>query len=313
MFRIRFHGRGGQGVKTASRMLGSAFFAEGFDVQDAPRYGAERRGAPISATVRAQRGPIYERGVIDRPDLVVAIDETLLTLPAAGVLAGVGPHTVLLLNSAREPDLPEGQRPGRIVLLPELGELPAQGSLPLVAAACAGAAARLTGVIPGEALRRAVAEELASLSEAVREHNLELALSAYHHLAEWSGVVQEGALPAPGRLAPPHWVRLEPADVRRAVAAIFQAATTLRVPTGLWRTERPLIDLALCKRCWWVCGTFCPDGVIGVGAGGAPEIDYEHCKGCLICLAQCPSHAITALPERDAAAPAEPGELRCAS
>ena len=57
MYRIRFHGRGGQGMKTASRILGSAFFAEGYEVQDAPRYGAERRGAPIFAYVRAARAP----------------------------------------------------------------------------------------------------------------------------------------------------------------------------------------------------------------------------------------------------------------
>ena len=46
MYRIRLHGRGGQGLKTASRLLGTALFLEGFEVQDAPRYGAERRGAP---------------------------------------------------------------------------------------------------------------------------------------------------------------------------------------------------------------------------------------------------------------------------
>jgi Pyruvate/2-oxoacid:ferredoxin oxidoreductase gamma subunit len=45
MFRIRFHARGGQGIKTASRILGTAFFLEGYEVQDSPRYGAERRGA----------------------------------------------------------------------------------------------------------------------------------------------------------------------------------------------------------------------------------------------------------------------------
>jgi len=42
MYRIRFHGRGGQGIKTAANILGSAFFGEGFEVQDAPRYGAKR-------------------------------------------------------------------------------------------------------------------------------------------------------------------------------------------------------------------------------------------------------------------------------
>ena len=74
MYRIRFHGRGGQGMKTASRVLGSAFFIEGYEVQDAPRYGAERRGAPIFAYVRASKHPINERGIILRPDLVVVAD-----------------------------------------------------------------------------------------------------------------------------------------------------------------------------------------------------------------------------------------------
>ncbi len=88
MFRIRFHGRGGQGMKTASRVLGSAFFLEGFEVQDAPLYGAERRGAPIFANVRASREPIDERGVIRHPDLVVVADDTLISVPAAAVLQG---------------------------------------------------------------------------------------------------------------------------------------------------------------------------------------------------------------------------------
>ena len=47
MYRIRIHGRGGQGIKIASRVLGSALFQAGFTVQDAPKYGAERRGAPM--------------------------------------------------------------------------------------------------------------------------------------------------------------------------------------------------------------------------------------------------------------------------
>ena len=57
MYRVRFHGRGGQGIKTASRILGTAFFRAGFEVQDAPVYGAERRGAPMFAYVRAAREP----------------------------------------------------------------------------------------------------------------------------------------------------------------------------------------------------------------------------------------------------------------
>jgi len=98
MYRIRFHGRGGQGVKTASQILSSALFLEGFEVQDAPRYGAERRGAPIFAYVRADRAPINERGVIARPGLVVVVDETLVAMPAAGVLQGVDADSVILIH-----------------------------------------------------------------------------------------------------------------------------------------------------------------------------------------------------------------------
>src|SRR3990167_7740258 len=100
MFRIRFHGRGGQGMKTASQILGSAFFVEGYEVQDAPRYGAERRGAPIFAFVRAARAPIQERGIITRPDLVIVADETLVPVAAAAVMQGVTARTVLLIHSA---------------------------------------------------------------------------------------------------------------------------------------------------------------------------------------------------------------------
>ena len=102
MYRIRFHGRGGQGLKTASRILGSAFFFEGFEVQDAPRYGAERRGAPIFAYVRASTRPVFERGVIRNPDLVLVADESLVCAPAAGVLQGLDETSLLLIVSTEK-------------------------------------------------------------------------------------------------------------------------------------------------------------------------------------------------------------------
>jgi pyruvate ferredoxin oxidoreductase gamma subunit len=51
-----------------------------------------------------------------------------------------------------------------------------------------------------------------------------------------------------------------------------------------------------------VCSTLCPDSAIRVLADGRPEIDYDHCKGCLICVGVCPPHAIRAIPEKEAAA-----------
>ena len=148
MFRIRFHGRGGQGMKTASRVLGSAFFLEDFEVQDAPRYGAERRGAPIFAYVRASRERINERGIIRNPDLVVVADDSLIPVPAAGVLQGLHRHTVMLINSHDPAELwvQRLNLAGPVLILPAGEEVEDRAALPFAGVTCAGAAARLVGL-----------------------------------------------------------------------------------------------------------------------------------------------------------------------
>src|SRR5215471_19947203 len=102
MLRIRFHGRGGQGMKTANRILGAAALHAGLVVQDAPVYGAERRGAPMTAFTRIAHTPILERGAIVQADLVVVADDTLLTDPAAQPLVGCAAPCTLLVNSTRD-------------------------------------------------------------------------------------------------------------------------------------------------------------------------------------------------------------------
>jgi len=111
------------------------------------------------------------------------------------------------------------------------------------------------------------------------------------------GLVHEGGTFGPEAAGAPGWV--EPVAEAAAVSApaIHKALTSELSKTGLWRTLRPVIDYDVCGRCWWVCSSACPDGAISVSADGRPEIDYDHCKGCLVCLAQCPPHAIQALAE----------------
>ncbi len=297
MYRIRFHGRGGQGMKTASRLLGTAFFLAGYQVQDAPRYGAERRGAPIFAFVRAAKAAIFERGIIREPDLVVVADDSLVPVPMAGVLQGADPHTVMLLNTGESAETWRHRLnyPGTLLTLP--AEAAERAELRFVGATCAGAAARLLGVIPRETLAAALHQELAAHGEAVVQRNLDQALAAFDAMAEHAGCVGEGAAVGLDRAPAPAWVELpvDPADA--AAAAIHAGATSVEVRTGLWRILRPVIDYARCNRCWWVCSEFCPDSAIKV-VDGRPEIDYDHCKGCMICVAQCPPHAIAAVPER---------------
>ncbi|MDH5299049.1 MAG: 2-oxoacid:acceptor oxidoreductase family protein, partial [Desulfobulbaceae bacterium] len=166
MYRIRFHGRGGQGMKTASRILGTALFLAGFEVQDAPRYGAERRGAPIFAYVRADRKPINERGIISHPDLVAVADDSLVALPMAGVLQGITAPTLLLIHGNEAPETWQQ----RLNLANPVVSLPSSPPDQPAAshgrtARLAGAVARLVGVIHRQTLDEAIGRELAALDE----------------------------------------------------------------------------------------------------------------------------------------------------
>ena len=302
MYRIRFHGRGGQGMKTASRILGSAFFHQGYEVQDAPRYGAERRGAPIFAFVRADSATINERGIIDKPDLIIVADDTLVPVPAAGVMAGATEHTILLINS--HTDVSEWQQrlnyPGPIVVLPAPEEVADRAEMPFIGALCAGAAAALTGVINRASLQQAIEQELGHLGGDIVEKNSHRALHAFDEMNAGKIQVVEGHSADATVWNTPQWIELPFDDARTAAPVIHAADNTDALKTGSWRTMRPVIDYERCNKCWWICSTFCPDGAIAVEEG-TPVIDYDHCKGCLVCVAQCPPHAIEAVPEHQAA------------
>jgi len=301
VYRIRFHGRGGQGMKTAGRILASAFFAEGFEVQDAPRYGAERRGAPLFATVRAAHTPIRERGPIPQPDLVIVADETLLSMVgAAGALGGVGERTVLLLHSAVDAETwrQRLQLVGPVVTVPLRAE--AACRLHFVGALCAGAAARLVGVVSRDALEGAIALELAGMAPEVLAANLAQAGEAWDAMADHAHCVREAPdAPAPGA-RDAGWIDLPFEPAGRSAPDIHGTLTSVEVRTGLWRTLRPVIDLDRCNRCHWICGSLCPDAAISADADGTPVIDYDHCKGCLVCVAVCPRDAIGSLSEAEA-------------
>jgi len=299
MFRIRFHGRGGQGMKTASRILGSAFFIAGYEVQDAPRYGAERRGAPLFAYVRADRSPVNERGIISHPDLVVVSDDTLVGMPAAGVMQGIDQHTVLLINSHEQAETWSERlnTAAKIIILPAREDVEDRAELPYIGSSCAAASAALSGVISRQVFTEALSEELSHLGDDVVRQNLAMALTAFDAMLPFAGMVQETGLPSAIDYLKPEWVELPFEAAAISAPAIHAAATSVKVRTGLWRTMRPIIDYQRCSGCWWVCSTYCPDGAINVTAEGLPEIDYDHCKGCLVCVAQCPPQAIESIPE----------------
>lgn len=97
LIEIRWHGRGGQGAKTAALLLADVAFSTGNYVQGFPEYGPERMGAPITAYNRISGDPIRIHSNIYYPDYVVVVDETLLG--AVPVTAGLSPEGGVIVNT----------------------------------------------------------------------------------------------------------------------------------------------------------------------------------------------------------------------
>ena len=100
MIEIRWHGRGGQGAKTASLLLADAAFNTGKYIQGFPEYGPERMGAPITAYNRISVNPITIHSNIYEPDYVVVVDDTLLE--SVNVTAGLKETGAIVINTTKK-------------------------------------------------------------------------------------------------------------------------------------------------------------------------------------------------------------------
>ncbi|MCK5219177.1 2-oxoacid:acceptor oxidoreductase family protein [bacterium] len=102
MIEIRWHGRGGQGAKTAALLLGEAAIRTGKYVQAFPEYGPERMGAPVQSFDRISDKPITLHCSVTNPEVVVVLDASLME--CVDVTAGLSEEGVLLVNTSRSPD-----------------------------------------------------------------------------------------------------------------------------------------------------------------------------------------------------------------
>jgi 2-oxoisovalerate/pyruvate ferredoxin oxidoreductase gamma subunit len=161
MIEIRIHGRGGQGSVIASKILAVALFAEGKWVQSFPKFGVERRGAPVEAFLRLDRDKILIRSEIESPDHVVILDATLLEV--TDVTSGLKEGGWIIINTPGTPQtFPEFKNfqvgcvdASRIATQHRLGSK----SAPIVNTAICGAFAKATGLVEIESICDAIKEE----------------------------------------------------------------------------------------------------------------------------------------------------------
>lgn len=158
---IRFHGRGGQGAVTASKILAEALLSEGRWVQAFASFGGARRGAPVAAFVRTAEKPIRERCLVYEPDYVVVLDASLLQ--AVNVTDGLKEGGGILVNAAGPPsrsaaagDDRRNFREGRIDAAGIASSLGVGSkAAPIVNTVMLGAFAKLSGLVGVDALARA--------------------------------------------------------------------------------------------------------------------------------------------------------------
>ena len=100
LIEIRWHGRGGQGAKTASLLLADAAFNTGKYIQGFPEYGPERMGAPLTAYNRISNTPIRIHSNIYEPDYVVVVDDSLLE--CVDVTAGLKENGAIVINTTKD-------------------------------------------------------------------------------------------------------------------------------------------------------------------------------------------------------------------
>lgn len=180
MLEFRFHGRGGQGAVIASKVLACAVFKEGLYVQSFPKFGVERRGAPVEAFLRIDKDKILLRNNIYEPDYVIVLDPTLMEAidPTAGLRRGGW----VLINTTKKPeeftDLHDYKvacvDASAIALKNRLGS----PSSPIVNTAILGAMAKAMGVAKIESVCEAIMEEAPVKPEA----NAQAAREAYEQV-----------------------------------------------------------------------------------------------------------------------------------
>lgn len=162
---IRWHGRGGQGAVTSAKLLANAAFRSGFTgVTSAPSFGAERRGAPVTASTRLSHEPIRVYSQVTQPDIVVVLDESLLEV--GGATNGLQPHGSVVVNTTRSADelgLPAGTR---VFTSDVTGAAEAAGVIvggnAMVSAAILGSVAKATGLVTLESVRQAIEDGFAA-------------------------------------------------------------------------------------------------------------------------------------------------------
>lgn len=180
LFQVRIHGRGGQGVVSATEMLSVAAFLEGKHAQAFPSFGSERMGAPVMAFCRIDDKEIRLREPVMHPDALIIQDPTLLH--QVDLFSGVAPDGYILINSTRTfdalgiGDFVKGFRPERLCTVPATELALKHIGRPLPNVALLGGFAAISGIVQIDSVCDAIRDKFPAK---IADGNIAAAREAY--------------------------------------------------------------------------------------------------------------------------------------
>jgi len=183
LIEVRWHGRGGQGAKSAAQFLAEAALDSGKYIQSFPEYGPERAGAPIRAYTRISDKAINIHSGVTNPEVVVVIDPTLLT---PQVLEGLPENGILIVNSPASPkeirkDL--GYEGGKVASVDATKIALETVKIPMPNTSMLGALLKVTPIVPMEAIEEKIKNKfLKKIGEEKTNANLEAVKRAYNEV-----------------------------------------------------------------------------------------------------------------------------------
>jgi len=173
LLEIRWHGRGGQGAKTAAAMVAEVAVDAGKYAQAAPEYGAEREGAPIRAYTRISDRPIRVHDAIYYPDIVMVLDDTLLVSQSVG--SGLSEDGIVLVNTSKTPAQVRevlGLKGGKIYTIDATKIALEEIKRPIPNTVMTGALCKVTGVVEADHIKEDIDKKLGGkLSEDMLKGN----------------------------------------------------------------------------------------------------------------------------------------------
>ncbi len=302
-FEIRLESIGGLGAHLAGKMLAEAgVLGLGLNGAHFSSYGSEKKGSPVKSFVRLGEGEIRISSPVERPHIVGVFHENLFK--TIDVANGLLPDGVILVNTTKTPDEIREKfniKSGTVAVVDALGISVEEKTR--VNTAMLGAMFRIADFLNPEAMKNVIRQTFEEKYPKLVDSNIRTFDRGFNEVQFKTFEAEAGAVNEFVRAQSDLGYLTQP----MGGVIINPGNTILKDLSSSRQGFLPDFEAAKCINCA-ACDTACPDLCFvweeKEDAKGRPQmflqgIDYQYCKGCMKCVAVCPTDALTTVREAE--------------